>query len=619
MGGYGMARLRGRLILMLLTTGCALWLWSSPSPAQSAEEARPDVRVVVDVSGSMKENDPDRLALSALDLLVALLPNGATAGVWTFGGRVDNPLPLGEVDAAWRERAMALPPALQDYQQHTDIETALREAARADANGWRHLVLLTDGMIDLSQARGVKPEVDEASRRRLVNELANELAGQGVSIHAIAFSDQADLALAQQLAQTTGGLAALAENPERLLSAFLDIVERIFPADQVPLEAGRFTIDQDVEIFSALVFQEPDDSPLTLVAPDGTRHRADASSEGMRWQVEPRFDLIRVPNPQVGEWRLEGAVGEGSRINVASPLQLRTVALPTTLYLGFDVPVIAWLARDGEPLGEGDETVDLSVSLKDTAGRIQSRATLQAEGDRFRGNLPAPALTGNARLEILAEGETFHRQRVQAVNVLPAIGAVHRPQEGRVELVAVHPRVNRDNTAVHGVLQGERLEARAVGASRWHLDLPELDDALRQPLLITATIELEGEARELTLPRLLLNPDGRTGIDVTDPAGPALVAERLDAGAQGAPSRPSTEGSGASAADRFVALVNRLPEKARELWQSGLPGLQHMWMSHGRDPRLWGVVALALLAWLVVIAIRRRRPRGPMHREEPHV
>ncbi|WP_243726368.1 MULTISPECIES: vWA domain-containing protein [Halomonas] len=583
--------------------------------AQQGGEQRPDVRVVVDVSGSMKHNDPDRLALSALDMLVALLPNGVTAGVWTFGETVDNPLPLDEVDAAWRQRARALPPALQAYQQYTDIELALREAAMAKAQGGRHLVLLTDGMIDLPPLRGAKPGIDQASRRRLVEQLANELAEQNVTLHAIAFSDQADLALVERLAQSTGGLASLAENPEALLGAFLDIIERIFPSDQVPLEAGRFFIDDGVETFSALLFHEPDDLPLALIAPDGTRYRAAGLLDDIRWQVAPRFDLIQVPKPQVGEWRLEGVVGESSRVNVVSSRHLRTADLPTTLYLGFEVPVEAWLERDGEPPGIGSEGLSMSILLQDLTGVIQSRVTLKADAGRFRGRLPAPALTGNARLVIRAEGENFQRQREQAVNVLPAIGAVHRPREGRVVLAAKHPRLTRDNTRIHGELQGERLEARPVEESRWHLDLPELDETLSQPLRLTATIELDGEARELALPRLLLNPDGRIGIDLADVAGSTLGTQRFADGRPDDASPPSAE----TMADRFVAWVNRLPEAAIDLWQAGMPGLQRLWQAQRRDPRLWSAVVLLVLVWLVASLSRRRRRRRPPRREEPHV
>ncbi|OBX37089.1 von Willebrand factor type A domain protein [Halomonas elongata] len=150
--------------------------WGSGTALAQKPEQRPDVRVVVDVSGSMKRNDPDQLAASAMELLVSLLPGGVSAGVWTFGERVDNPLPLGEVSEQWRERALALPPALRDYQQYTDIETALEQAASAEANGWRHLILMTDGVIDLPPSRGNKPGIDEASRQRLVESMAPRFA-----------------------------------------------------------------------------------------------------------------------------------------------------------------------------------------------------------------------------------------------------------------------------------------------------------------------------------------------------------------------------------------------------------------------------------------------------------
>ncbi|MDI5987078.1 vWA domain-containing protein [Halomonas sp. M4R5S39] len=608
---------RGWRVRGLLVAAGLLCLAAGPSLAQEVEE-QPDVRVIIDVSGSMKENDPNQLGTSALELLVSLLPDGVSAGVWTFGERVDNPLPLGRVDAEWRRRALALSPALGEYQQFTDIEAAVREAATPDPNGGRHLVLLTDGMIDLPPARGAKPGVDRASRQTLLDDLATRLAAEGVVVHGIAFSEEADLALVERLSQITAGLPAMVETPESLLGAFLDIFERIFPTDQVPLDEGRFIIDPDVESFSALLFHDPDGEPLSLIAPDGTVYRADDRPEGSHWQVEPRFDLIRIPEPQPGEWRLEGEVGDDSRISVVAPLTLNTESLPATLYLGFPLPLEAWLEREGEPLVEGVDEIVMSVQLYDPEGSVQAAVRLEEQEGRFVGVLPAPALTGSARLVLRAEGEDFHRQRIQAVNILPAIGARHEPRAGRVALVAEHPRLDRDNTELSGELSGETLAAEAVEERRWHMPLPELDDAISRPLLITARITLDGETRELRLPRLLLNPDASTGLDLADMAGPTLAAERF--GEDLDPDLDAGAGEDLNAADRFVALVNALPRLAMELWQEGRPGLERLAESHGRDPRLWAGVVLAVVLMLVLLLVRRRRRwRRVARREEPHV
>ncbi len=419
-------RVRGLAGLLL---ACLLFLVAGSGVAQPVEE-NPDVRVIIDVSGSMRTNDPDQLAASALELLALLLPEGTSAGVWTFGERVDSPLPLGEVDAAWRAEAAALRPALVDYQQYTDIEAAVREAAEAPANGWRHLVLLTDGVIDLPPARGAKPGVDVASRRTLLQELAPALAARGVVVHAIAFSDAADLALVERLSRATGGLPALAQSPESLLSAFVDIVERIFPADRVPLADGRFSIEPGVEAFSALLFHESDAAPLTLVAPDGTRHDAQHPPHDGHWQVAPLFDLLRVPDPAPGEWRIEGEVGSDSRIGVVGAVSLQLAPLPAVLHPGLALPLEAWLARGGEPWPGTPEDLAISATLLDAADTPLIEMSLERRGERFFGEFTVPTLTGAARLRLHAEGQGIVRQRYLAVNVQPLLGLLDDVDDG---------------------------------------------------------------------------------------------------------------------------------------------------------------------------------------------
>ena len=45
-----------------------------------------DIRILIDVSGSMKQNDPANLRIPALKLINGLIPSGSRAGVWTLRG-----------------------------------------------------------------------------------------------------------------------------------------------------------------------------------------------------------------------------------------------------------------------------------------------------------------------------------------------------------------------------------------------------------------------------------------------------------------------------------------------------------------------------------------------------
>ena len=70
-----------------------------------AAEPRYDFRVVIDVSGSMKQTDPQNLRVPALKLINGLIPSGSRAGVWTFGRYVNMAVKWGKVDDALHEIA----------------------------------------------------------------------------------------------------------------------------------------------------------------------------------------------------------------------------------------------------------------------------------------------------------------------------------------------------------------------------------------------------------------------------------------------------------------------------------------------------------------------------------
>lgn len=590
---------------------------------QQQQKAQPELRVVIDVSGSMKTHDPERLAATALELLVTLLPRQASAGVWTFGEGVDNPLPSARASEGWRRQALRLSPALSDYQQYTDIEAAVAEASEGASQHPRHLLLLTDGMVDLPPGQGVKSEVNAESRRRLVDELAPRLAREGVTIHAIAFSAEADLALVEQLARQTGGLASQVDSADGLLGAFVDIAARVFPGDdEVALRDGRFTLDSSVNEISVLALHEHNGS-VTLIDPQGRRYSADKPPAGSRWQVEPMFDLIRVPDPVAGEWRLEGALSPQSRVTVEGDWQLHVAALPATLYRGFPLEVTAWLAKQSDADAAAPEDLSVQVSLSASGNDADGESVddgetlrlVRGEEGRFHGTLPGPRRLGNAELVIIAEAGTLQRQRRRAVNILPTIGMRHDARGHGVELVAEHPELDHDNTQIQGELFGETLLAEASAPKRWWLALPELDDTLKRPLRLNASVALDGMRFDIALPVLWLNSDGSVSIDQAR-FGPTLRGEAL-----AAESRTAVDESGEpTMADRFVSWINAAPSWLRTQWQHGFPALRG-WVERYRSyPVAWATLAIVALLWFVFIYWRRRHGRIRVtHREDPHV
>ncbi len=126
--------------------------------ARAQDEARTlpaDVRVIIDISGSMKKTDPQNLRKPAVDLIVRLLPDDSKAGIWTFGQSVNMLVPHRVVDQAWRTEGSKKAAAINSVAMFTNIGAALEKAtddSAAPARDYRrNVILLTDGVVDINQ------------------------------------------------------------------------------------------------------------------------------------------------------------------------------------------------------------------------------------------------------------------------------------------------------------------------------------------------------------------------------------------------------------------------------------------------------------------------------------
>ena len=210
MPGQSMLPIR-RLLCLLCTL---LMLQTLAVPTLEAQDQLPDVRLLIDVSGSMRESDPQNLRKPALELMVQLLPDGSRAGVWTFGQWVNMVVPHGEVDEPWRLQASAAVAEINNFGMLTNIPDVL-ELSTFDIEQLQYqyrtsIILLTDGKVEVSK--------DAAHNRRaardLLEKVAPELRDWGVTVHTIALSDEADWEFLRALARITGGLAERAQSAE---------------------------------------------------------------------------------------------------------------------------------------------------------------------------------------------------------------------------------------------------------------------------------------------------------------------------------------------------------------------------------------------------------------------
>ena len=143
--------------------------------ADSPETAGTDAVLVIDVSGSMKQSDPDYLCRSAALKFLEDLGNASDsrAGLITFSDTLQDVVPLTALDALSGDNEIISKLHHLSYTAgDTDIGTAVERAVAfltEDGNDRaRSIFLLTDGEIDLPAAPDEEAAEKDSLTRALV-------------------------------------------------------------------------------------------------------------------------------------------------------------------------------------------------------------------------------------------------------------------------------------------------------------------------------------------------------------------------------------------------------------------------------------------------------------------
>ncbi|WP_309043371.1 VWA domain-containing protein [Marinobacter sediminicola] len=419
-----------------------LWLpaalWAQEAVKLTLPE-RPDVRIIVDISGSMKETDPNNLRQPAVRLLARVIPEGSTAGVWTFGQYVNMLVSHGQVDDAWRQLAVDHSRQINSVALRTNLGKAIEVASDGYVTGGTldntHFILLTDGKVDISDSA----KVNQAEEKRILGNLLDGLVAKGATFHPVGLSDQADAAFLKTLAEKSNGSFRIADSAESLNLAFLDALNTAAPQEQIPIEGNAFIVDAGVKEFTALIFrgateansEQGENTPAVfeLIKPDGETLLYTAQPDNVRWAREAAYELVTITEPAAGEWRVTGELGEGSRVTVVSDLRMVVSPIPATFTVRTPVDIGVAFFEKAEKVTNPEflDVLSVTLSLTSEDGR-SGRKSLSGDEPPADGEytdtiskLPAEGLY---RIDIVADGKTFARKFTATTEFIVPTGMV---------------------------------------------------------------------------------------------------------------------------------------------------------------------------------------------------
>lgn len=385
----------------------------------SAKEDPSTINILIDVSGSMKQNDPQNERIKAMKLLINLLPKGVEAGIWLFAENTQMIKETSTVNAKWKREGLKATKQIHSKGVYTDIEKAVNTVLQ---NGFKHktknnLILLTDGMVDISKDIMVSAE----SRERVIQDLIPKLQQQNVSLLTMALSENADKPLLSKLAFDTYGWAEETQSAEQLQKTFLKMFNRVAPTDKAPLESNLFTIDKSIKEFSLLLFKQDQAMPTRLITPDKTIMSSSSKMEQLSWVDEAGYDLITVAKPLSGDWIIEADMDPDNQLMILTDLKFQIEDTPAYLAENESLTLKAHFTEQGKLLRRDDflQIVDIQALYSDAAGQEQR---LKFEADAEKGYFilqgKPQSGTGEHRYQFIADGKTFKREIKRTIKVI---------------------------------------------------------------------------------------------------------------------------------------------------------------------------------------------------------
>lgn len=374
--------------------------------------------IVFDTSGSMQKNDPHRLSHVAAQLFLDLMQPQDHVGLVSFSDASVPLFPLTPMTSPVTAQPLRLMLRALRFDGQTThlgaaLEAGLQSFPQDTSQESRNLVLLlTDGQLDLGrQRRADEPVVLEHIRERLLP----QYKARGIAVYTIAFTEGADQALLQEMAQATAGEFRFIQSASRLHKAFGDLFVVAKQAESLPIDNGAVRLDASIQEASLVLSKPTPHEPIGLVTPQQKRLDATSRHPGVDWQATPSFDRVRLTQPEPGTWQIERASPGNDDLAIigASTLWLAVRLTPDYLETEESLMIHAWFVEQEQPLRHLQRLAEFTVQadIDTPEGQRHTVPLLLQDSGEFRASFPIPAVSGQYGVSVLASSPTIRRQR----------------------------------------------------------------------------------------------------------------------------------------------------------------------------------------------------------------
>ncbi len=395
-------------------------------PQARAKEAHKSVQalIVFDVSGSMRQSDPNRLSVAAAQLFSNLSQPGDAVGLAAFSDRAVGLMPVtSREEASTQETLQRHLTKLQFNGQTTNLAAALEAGLAAfpdqeDSSHRRLVLLLTDGKLDLGRQH---EEEEAAARTHIVRSLIPDYRRRDISLYTIAFTTAADRGFLKEMAEASAGEAIFIANAQTLHQAFTRIFIGAHDGESFPLDQGNIRIDESIKELSLVFAKSTPGEHIALLTPQLRTVQANDTPPGTTWQSTPAYELVHMHEPQPGTWQVDrsGDVQSGVGVIAESTLSLQIELGSAFIEAGTPLALRAFLQDESQTPArirhDDTQTITAEVSVADKP-LVSLTLAPQADGS-FSVATPVLLAVGKYSMTVTATAPTLQRQRTRTFEV----------------------------------------------------------------------------------------------------------------------------------------------------------------------------------------------------------